>query len=442
LSTLIGRCSWMLLALVMIICSVAPGGSIFGASSEPVYVIPVHQTIEQGLESFLDRAMDEAESVSAKAIILDIDTFGGAVDAAVGIGKRIESSPIPVTAFIQGNAASAGAFISLNADQIIMTPGSSIGAAAVRDLQGKEVDPKITSYWSSKMKSAAEAHGRKPEIAQAMVDPKVTIPGLKETTEQPLTLTAEEAIKAGYAESIQPNLEGVLAYLNLKDQPMIKISLSPAEQIARWVTNPIIIPLLLIIGIGGIVFEMLAPGFGYPGIIGISALVLFFFGHYVAGFAGIEDIILFVGGIILMVIELFAPGFGIFGILGIISLTLGVVLASYNTVYGFVSLGIAGVITIGLIIVIVKYFGHRGTWNRLILRDEMKKEQGYVSSLTREELLGKEGEAVTTLRPSGTIVVEGERIDAVTEGGFIRQNARVVIIKVEGHRVVVRPTTS
>jgi membrane-bound serine protease (ClpP class) len=439
MNRLLGRMGWICLTLSLMVSSLYyPSSPVHSASSEPVYVIPVHQTIEQGLESFLGRAFEEAESAAAKAVILDIDTFGGSVSAAVGIGQLIQNSPIPVTAFIQGNAASAGAYIALNADQIVMTPGSSMGAAAVRNLQGKEVDPKITSYWSSKMAAAAELNGRNPEIAQAMVDPKVTIPGLKEDNDRPLTLTASEAKEVGYAEEIKSTMDEVLKFMGMAEQPIIYVKLSPSEQLARWITNPYIVPFLLIFGLGGIVFELLAPGFGFPGIIGLTSLGLFFFGHYVAGFAGIEHIFLFIAGIILMVIELFAPGFGIFGILGIGSLTVGIVLASYNTMYGLMSLGIAFLVSIGLAFIIVKYFGHRGTWNRLILRDELKTEQGYVSSHSKTELVGKKGSTVTPLRPSGTVMIDGERVDAVTEGGFILSQKEIVVVKVEGNRVVVR----
>lgn len=430
---------WFTVLLLLVSFISVPFTLVQGQSSQPVYVIPVEQTIEQGLESFLQRAFVEAESFAAKEIILDIDTYGGSVDAAEGIGKLIRNSPIPVTAFVQGNAASAGAYIALNADRILMSPGSSLGAAAVRDIQGQEVDPKITSYWASKMKSAAELNGRDPKIAQAMVDPKITIPGVKEDDDRPLTLTATEAEKVGYAEGVVADIQGVLNFIGAAEQPVEHVSLTPAEQLARWVTHPYIMPILLIVGLAGIAFEMIIPGFGFPGIIGLISLATFFFGHYVAGFAGIEHVILFVGGIILMLIELFVPGFGIFGAIGIGSLILGIVLASYDTTYGLVSLGIAFVVTIVVLALGIKYLGHRGTWNRFILKDELNKESGYIANKTREELVGKIGKSVTPLRPSGTILIEGERIDAVTEGGFIQSNVSIQVVKVEWNRVIVRP---
>jgi membrane-bound serine protease (ClpP class) len=434
----LGRLGWICIVLSLVAYIYAPGPIVHGASSEPVYVIPVENTIEQGLESFLDRAFTEAEEVGAKAIILDIDTFGGSVEAADGIGKRIRNSDVPVIAFIQGNAVSAGAYIALNADQIIMTPGSSMGAAEVRDLQGEAADPKVVSVWASKMVAAAELNGRQPEIAQAMVDRKVTIPGVKESQERPLTLTSTEAKKVGYAEEIKSNLDEVLAYLELDEQPVIVMELSPSEVLARWVTNPFIVPLLLILGLGGIIFELLAPGFAVPGLIGITSLGLFFFGHYIAGFAGVEHVFLFIAGLVLMIIEVFAPGFGIFGFIGIASLILGVVLASYDTVYGMISLGIALVASLGLSFVIVKYLGHRGTWNRLILRDEMVKEKGYVAAASKAELMGKRGKSITPLRPAGTVMIHGQRIDAVTEGNFIPTAVEVEVVQVEWNRVVVR----
>ncbi len=402
-----------------------------------VYIVPVQQSIERGLEHFLERAFTEAEDAMADVIILEINTLGGAIDAAFGIGDLIDDEQIPVVAYIKDNAASAGAYISLNADKIYMEPGSTIGAAAVRTIGGNEADPKITSYWVKNMRSAANLHGRNPDIAEGMVVTDMVIPGVTEYGDL-ITLDAEEAVTHNIADGIVNNRQELLAAIDMETADQVEITLSPAEKLARFVTNPIIIPILLIIGLAGIVIELLAPGFGVPGIVGISAFGLYFFGHFIAGFAGWESILFFLAGFILMLIEVFVPGFGIFGILGILSFGTGVSLAAYQTEYGLISLGVAVIINSIIAVVLIKYYGHRGVWNKFILREEQKKEGGYVSHKNEITLLGKKGTSITKLRPAGTAIIEGKRYDVISEGGLINANLPIEVIQVEGTRIVVR----
>lgn len=405
--------------------------------TQVVYVVPVEQSIERGLESFLNRAFDEAEKAAADMIILEIDTLGGDVDAAIGIGELIKESEIPIVAYIKNEAISAGSYIALNTDKIYMKPESHIGAAAVRTYSGDEVDPKITSLWASHMESAAEAHGRNPEIASGMVDPNVEIPGLSERG-QLITLDSNKAVQYGMADGIINTREELLLELGMEDAYIEEVKLSPAEKLARAVTNPYVVPILLTIGLAGLLIELFAPGFGIPGITGLIAFGLYFFGHYFAGFAGNEALILFLLGFILMVAELFVPSFGILGVTGIISLGLGISLAAYDTSYGLFSLGTAIIINIILFIILVKYFGHRGVWNKFILKDEQKKETGYVSHNKDKNLLGKTGKTLTKLRPAGVAIIDGHRYDVVSEGTLIDYDKNIEVIMIEGTRIVVR----
>lgn len=428
--------------LIMVVVSflVVPFISQEDVSAEKqhlVFIVPVEHGIERGLERFLERAFKEAEEAAADAIILEIDTLGGAVDAALGIGGLIQDEEIPVIAFIKRDAISAGAYISLNADHIYMQPGSNIGAAAVRTISGEEADPKITSYWASKMAGAAKLHGRDPEIAVGMVDVNSEIPGIKKKGEL-ITLDSEKALEYGIADGIVKNRSELLKELNMEGAFEEEVKLSPSEQLARFVTNPYLIPFLLIIGIAGIVIELMIPGFGVPGIVGLSAFALYFFGHFFAGFAGLESIFLFLIGVILMLIELFVPGFGIFGIIGILSLSAGIAVASYETTYGLISLAIAIAVNTVIVVILIKYFGHRGVWNRFILKEEQKKEGGYVSHTKDKNLVGKKGVSLSKLRPSGMAMIEGKRYDVVTEGGFIPANQPIEVIFVEGTRIVVK----
>ncbi len=412
--------------------------SMVSANAEKlVYVIPVEQGIERGLESFLQKGFIEAEKNGADMIILEINTLGGAIDAALGIGELIQNEDIPVIAFIKGKALSAGAFISLSADKIYMEPSSHIGASAVRTITGDTVDPKITSVWKSYMKDAALSHHKNEKIAEGMVDPNVVIPDITKKGEL-ITLSSDEALKYGIADGIVNTRSELIRKLGMGNTIITEVHLTPSEKLARFVTNPFVIPFLLIIGLAGIIIELFVPGFGVSGIIGISAFGLYFFGNYFAGFASWEALIFFLFGFILMAIELFVPGFGVFGIMGIISFITGIAMAAYETTYGLFSIAIAIVVNIILAIILVKYFGKKGLWNRFILKDEQKKETGYVSHIKDKKLIGLTGNSITKLRPSGTALIEGKRYDVITEGNFIDANKEIEVILVEGTRIVVK----
>lgn len=448
------RLLWFTLMLMVWLCALPFQDVLVYAQNETeapenadevrlVYVIPIHQTIETGLERFLRRAFDEAQEAGADVIVLEITTLGGAVDAAAQIGQMIRLSPIHTVAFVKGRAISAGSYIALNADEIYMDRGSSIGAAAIVDLTGEPVqDPKTLSYWVSEMRSAAQASGRNPDYAEGMVvvDKVVHVEELNKTygPNELITFTAQEAVQAGYAEGLADSLNEVLAHIGAQNAVVERVELTPAEKLARFLTHPVVMTLLLLAGLAGIGIELFVPGFGLPGIVGITALVAYFLGQYVAGFAGIEHILLFLAGVVLLIIEIFVPSFGIFIILGIVSLSAGIVLAAYDTGNAVRSLLIALFCAIVTIVIVSKIFQKRGVWNKFILRDQFTTEHGYIPTKPREDLLGKTGKAVTPLRPSGTAMIEDERVDVVTAGEFIPAGKQVVVSKVEGNRIVVK----
>lgn len=411
--------------------------------SRLVYVIPVEQTIESGLQSFLTRAFAEAEKQNANHIILKINTLGGSVEAAMEIGELIRSSPIPTVAFIEAKAISAGSYIALNANQIVMAPASTIGAAAVVDISGKRIeDSKVIATWVGEMESAASLNNRNTKYAAGMVDDRIVVevPEIDKTFKagELIVFTDQEALKAGYAEAIKSNVNEVVQYLGVENAEIEVVKLTFAERLARVLTNPFVMPILLLVGLGGIVFELFAPGFGAPGIIGIVSFALYFFGNYIAGFAGVEHIILFVVGIVLLIIEMFVPSFGILGISGVLCLFAGIVLAAYDREKALLSLGVAILIAVVLLFVLFKYFGHRGIWNRFILKEEFKTEAGYVTTAPKDHLIGKQGVALTTLRPSGTAIIDDMQVDVVTSGQFIKASTPIEVFQVEGSRVVVR----
>nr|WP_245251932.1 nodulation protein NfeD [Paenibacillus sediminis] len=413
------------------------------AQSGPVYIIPVDQEIESGLYKFMKRGFDEATRMNAALIVLEINTPGGRVDSAEQIGELIRSSKVPTIAFVKGRAASAGSYIALNADKIAMQPGSTIGAAAIVDRSGQPIDdPKLVAYWKSEMAAAAELSGRNPAIAEGMTDTNIEVkmPEIGKTKQkgQIISLTADEAVKVGYAEMIAKTAEEVASQSGYSTQDMFRIDRTAAENISIFLTNPIVSTLLLFVGITGIIIELIVPGFGIPGILGIIAFVLYFTGNYIAGFAGSETWILFIIGLVMLISELFVPSFGILGIIGSVSLVTGVVSAAYDTTNAFISLSIAFAAAIIVVIIVSYIFKERGIWNRFILRYQLTKEEGYIPNEPKDNLIGKQGTSLTPLRPAGTAIVDGKRIDVVTEGGFIEAGRPVMIISVDGTRVVVK----
>lgn len=408
-------------------------------ASSIVYFIPVEKEVERGLEAFLERSLNEAKQQGADHVVLEIHTPGGLVDAAGNISKLIREYDLPTTAFIIKDALSAGAYISLNADEIVMTPGSRIGAAAVIDQEGNMAEEKAVSAWLADMKASAELNGRDPLYALAMSDPDIDLPEYGAEKGKVLTLTANQAREVGYAESIVENRSELLEYLQLSDATIVESEITVAERIARIVTHPVIIPILLTLGSLGLVLELYSPGFGVPGIIGASSLFLFFFGHTIAGFAGWEALILFFAGIILILIEIFTPGFGIFGISGIVSIFISIFLSSSVPVVDMILyLIIAFIVTLAVSILYIRIFGYRGFLRKLVLTDATKTELGYVSHETKKELVGQIGTTMTPLRPSGIIEINNERHDVVSESGFVEKGKQVIVVKSVGSRIVVK----
>lgn len=427
--------SWILLCLLSF-SFLMP--SLSAVASGKVYHIPLENEVEDGLKAFLERAFNEAIEEGAETIILEIHTPGGYVTSADEIAKIIDNSSIEVVAFINSKALSAGAFIALHADKIYMVPNATMGAAAIIDGAGNAADEKRNSAWIAAMEAAAEANNREPIYARAMADSSVPLPTYRAQEGKLLTLSAEEALEVKYSEGTVSNLNELLEKLNLSESEVVSIEPTFAEKLARFITNPIVVTLLLTIGCFGLVFELFSPGFGIPGIIGLSSFGLFFFGHTLAGFAGYESVLIFIIGLALLMAELVVPG-GIVGIIGGALMIISLLFAGESVVHMAYSILIAVFIAIIGMVILMKFFGKNlHVFNKLILRDATTTEEGYVSNVNRIDLLGKMGDTITPLRPAGTIIVDNERIDAVSEGSYIDANRQVEVIQVEGSRIVVR----
>lgn len=417
------------------------------AQSNKVYVAHIETDINLGLAPYLTRVINEAEKAQAKAIIFKVNTLGGRVDAAIQIKDAILSTNILTIAFVNHRAISAGALITLSCDKIVMVTGGSIGAATVVDQAGKKVGEKYQSFMRSEMRAIAEKNGRRVDIAQGMVDEKIVVEGLVDST-QLITLTTNEALKYGIADTSLSDMESILSAFNLENADLIDSDSNWAEDVVKFLNNGIVSSILIMIGFFGLFAEVKTPGWGVPGTAGIIALVLFFGSSYILALASIIDILLFAIGLILVFLEIFViPGFGIAGISGIIMIIVSLFLALTGTNLPYVDTSIISVAIIQLssalagalilIFILAKFLPKTSTFSRLILVDSEKNKKGFVSANKISKIVGKKGVALTTLRPSGIAEIDGKRVDVVSEGTYIEKGEKVVVLSSEGFKVVV-----
>ncbi|MCH7516288.1 MAG: nodulation protein NfeD [Bacteroidetes bacterium] len=412
-----------------------------------VYVAVIENEIDLGLAPYVRRVISEAEKENVDAIIFKINTFGGRVDAATQIKDAILSTNILTIAFINNRAISAGSLIALSCNKIVMVEGSTIGATTVVDQAGKKQSEKYQSYMRSEMRATAERNGRRKDIAEGMVDERVVIEGLVDST-QLITLTSEEAYNYGIADTLVNDIDKLLSAFNLKNANKIEINQNWAEAVVRFLNNPIITSILIMIGFFGLLAEIKSPGWGVPGTAGLIALTLFFGTSYILQLASVIEILMFIIGVALILLEIFViPGFGIAGVSGIIlvfaslffSLIGGDPFLDFEMVSNaIIQLSVSLVAAVILIIILAKFLPRTTIFNKFILAVEEKKDAGFVSHSTTDELVGKEGVAITTLRPAGTAKIDGNRVDVVSESEYIEKGQKIKVIAVEGIRVVVK----
>ena len=432
-----------------------------------VYVIPIEGMIEPALLYVIRRGVAEAEKNDADAIIFTMETPGGTVKAAEDIIKTISNITVPTYTFVDKNAISAGAIIALATDHIYMAPGSKIGDAmpimvspfgAPQEMP-EAIEEKTVSYVAGLIRTTAQQSGHNDELAEAMVrrgmefkigDEVISSEG------QLLTLTNIEAEKK-YGDPPEPllsegtvdNLDQLLDMIGLSSDNVITMNVTPAERIARFIAA--LSPLFLIGGLIGLYIEFKTPGFGLPGIAGIICLGIFFWGHHIAGLAGMEDILIFAIGILLLLIEIFIiPGFGVVGITGICLILWSLLNAMIEHFPGdpwyptipqlkipvlklFISL--IGTVIIGYFI--GRYLPSIPGLNRLILKDATRREEGYLASSETSELIGQTGKCITALRPAGIAIINGRKIDVVSDGDFMDKGTMIRIIESHGSRIVV-----
>jgi membrane-bound serine protease (ClpP class) len=426
------------------------------ANPASIYMIEIRQEINRTSQIYLGKGLRQAQLEGADAVLIHLNTYGGLLDAADSMRTAILYSPIPVYVFIDNNAASAGALISLACRKIYMRKGASIGAATVVDQTGQALPDKHQSYMRSLMRATAEAHGRDtlvgggrdttcrwrrdPRIAEAMVDRGSVIPNLIDSG-RTLTLTAEEAVRWGFCDGMADSVDEVITRLmGFEAYRLTSFTPSWLDDLKGFLMNPFVQSLLILLIVGGIYFELQSPGIGFPLAVAVVAAVLYFSPLYIEGLAANWEILIFAIGLMLAALEIFViPGFGVTGVCGVILMVAGFFLC----LLGNVDLNFSGVrmSDAGRAMLVVLSGVALGSLAMLWLSDRIGKKgvlsrmaltaglEGGVSSPDLAGLVGAEGTAATVLRPSGKTLIGGELYDSVSESGFIEQGTAVRVTR-------------
>ncbi|MDD2595267.1 MAG: NfeD family protein [Bacteroidales bacterium] len=421
-----------------------------------IYKFEIRQDIDKSAAKKVTMAISESERLDAKYIVIEIDTYGGAVDAADKIRTSLIRTPIPTIAFINPQAASAGALISIACDSIYMSKGSSIGAATVVNQNGEVMPDKYQSFMRAMMRTTAESHGkviingkevwhRDPKIAQQMCD-----------TSNVLSFTQEEAINANYCEGKAENIEEVIDNLDIDNYVIKEQKLSTLDKIILFLMSPLLQGIFIMMIIGGIYFEIQSPGIGFALVVAIFGAVLYFAPLYLGGLAQYWEIALFVIGIGLLIVEIFVtPGFGVAGVSGIILMLTSFVFAMIdNNLFYFEGninfailfkplaiVAIAGFSSVCLCIYLAHKLYPGKAFDYIALRTELKDNEGCVGVETNlSSHIGREATVVSDLHPSGKIDIDGKLYEATLTIGMAQKGEKVTIIRVEGGRLYCEKT--
>lgn len=412
----------------------------------------IDDVIDPRTNRYSELGLEKAEEIDADYVVLELDTYGGALNDADDIRTRILNFDRPIYTFINKDAASAGALISIACDSIYMAKGSSIGAATVVTQDGTAAPDKYQSYMRSIMRSTAEAKGRNPRMAEAMVDEDIDLDSIA-TEGKILTLSTSEAIKYGFCEAEVSSIDEIMQRSGVEDYELQQFKLGTTEKIISLFLNPFVSGILILIIIGGIYFELQTPGVGFPILASIVAIILYFVPNYLNGLAANWEIVMFIVGIILIAVEVFViPGFGVAGVLGLICTVGALVLVMLNNdMFDFSFVGadqifisVATVLAGMLGAIIIMFFGgarllNSNIFKRIALQEVQEGSQGYTSTFYKEKsLVGKKGKTYTRLRPSGRIEIDGEIYDAFTRGNFIDEGIEVVVVSDEGTSLKVK----
>ncbi len=429
------------LVLAGLVLLANPARAQAGGGNE-VWLLSIDTEINTGTTAFVRSRVQQANQEQPLALVLYLDTPGGAVSAMQDIvGVILHEARVPTIAVVQ-NAFSAGALIAMSAEHLAMLPGSSIGAALpiMQTPTGlAQVDEKFSSALRGEFRSVAEARGRDPRVAEGMVDERIEVPGLS-TSSELITLTARQAVEHNIADTEAANLEAALSAFGYAGARVTRLEPGLTERLAGLLSRPLVAALLLVVGVGGLLIELFSPGFGIPGAIGVVALGVFAAAAYFANPTGILDIGILVAGVVLLAVEVFViPGFGVAGVLGLAAIVIALVrifeegslaVLGYGVLFGGVLLG-----------VLLWMLPNSQLAAALRLSDRLSSgggTAGTVPQIDRVELLGNTGTALTDLRPAGVARFGQDRVDVVSEGDFISVGSGLIVLRVEGSRVTVR----
>ena len=421
-----------------------------------VVILPLEDEIDARAWQHTRRACEKAVEDQAELFVIRMNTYGGALDAADSIRTSLMHLPVPTVAYINHNAASAGALIALACDSVFMTPGSSIGAATVVDGQGQPMPDKYQAYMSSIMRSTAERHGkwladgdtiltwrRDPTIAASMVNP-----------DSVTAFTSSEAVAAGFSDGTVSSLDEMFERLGVEDPDIETFEPTLTDDIIGFLSNAGVRALLVMLIIGGIYMEMHTPGLGFAAAVSLVAACLYFLPMLISGTLPAWIVITFVIGVVLIALELFViPGFGICGIAGIIAVVVAlgaaitpVVGSDDNVTLAIISkplitVGIGLVAAVALVAWLTSRHGPKffRRHSELLLTQDIKN--GYIGvDMGPAKLVGHKATAMTDMRPAGKILFEGEVYDAVSTGAFIDAGSHLKILRYENAQLYVEPT--
>ena len=427
-------------------------GAVYAQTNTKVMVMEIRSEIDPRMKRYVELALSHAEKTKADYVIVDMDTYGGVLTDAKEIVDLIMGFKKPVWVFINSDAASAGALISIACDSIYMAPGASIGAATVVEGAGGQAAPdKYQSYMRSIMRSTAEENGRNPRIAEGMVDEKIVIDSVKQAGKV-ITFTTSEAIANGYCEAKVQSIEEILKRNKIEHYDIETFHLGAADKVIAIFLNPFISGILILIILGGIYFELQTPGAVFPIMAALVALVLYLVPYYLNGLADYWEIIALFVGILLLIAEIFIiPGFGVAGIAGII-LTVGsmILIMVNNDFFNFEFVPLGDIIVAAFAVLgglsggaLLLFFGgakltQTKAFRRIALTETQEVSQGYTVNRSENSLVGKKGTAYTVLRPSGKVMIDEKIYDASTRGDYIEKGAEIVVLSTEGTTLKVR----
>ena len=421
-----------------------------------VMVMDIKDEIDPRMLRYVKLALENAEKIKADYVIVDMDTYGGVLTDAKEIVDLIMDFKKPIWVFINSDAASAGALISIACDSIYMSPGATIGAATVVEGAGGKAAPdKYQAYMRGIMRSTAEKNGRDPRIAEGMVDERIVIDSIKQEG-RVITFTTKEALKYGFCEAQLESIPEILKRNKIENYDLETFQLGAIEKIIAFVINPFISGILILVILGGIYFELQTPGIGFPLFAAITALVLYLVPYYLNGLAEYWEIIALFVGILLLVAEIFViPGFGVAGIAGITLTVVSMILIMLNNDFfnfEFVPVGdivkatfaALGGVSAGILLL---FFGgakltETKAFQRLALTDTQQSSKGFSVNTSNPTMLGKTGTAHTVLRPSGKVFINEQVYDAFTRGEYVEKGDAIEVIGTEGVTLRVRKVVS